>query len=189
MQPYAFTGDDPLNATDPLGLDSTYILVHGDGVPYYVGRSKYTPATQRERAHRRSGRMGKDDRMVTLDTSNLSKAQAKDVEEYAMGRLGTMAGPGSFPMNQRHEISPADPTYYARMSVAIDAMSGGGEPGTGNAFGQLTTLKNTLDSSAASNNALVPQYLRSQLWSPLGPNTMGALLGATTPRENPYGDG
>lgn len=41
-QPYSFTGDDPLNATDPLGLHSVYVLMRG-GKIFYVGRSKNLP--------------------------------------------------------------------------------------------------------------------------------------------------
>lgn len=189
-QPYAYAADDPVNEGDPSGLDSVYVLIHqGTDVPYYVGRSIYTPAVQREQAHRRSGRMGPNDQMITLDTQNLSTFAAREVEEYTMGRLGTMAGPCSFPMNQRHEISPANGSYYAEMTAAVNVMSDGGDPGSGEAFQQLNDLKTSLDIAASRDDALVPQYLRSQLWSPLGPNTMQQILGGTTPPPNPIDEG
>jgi hypothetical protein len=39
-QPYAFTGDDPLNATDPLGLKGWYCI---NGQTHYYKGNKYGP--------------------------------------------------------------------------------------------------------------------------------------------------
>jgi hypothetical protein len=170
-QAYAYTGDDPVNGSDPSGLDSVYVLYNQDGVPYYVGRSMNDPEVERKQAHQRSGRMGPNDQMLVLNTVDLNLCQARDVEEYVMSRLGTMAGRGSFPMNQRHEVSPANKVnYYAQMMVAIETMSVG-EPGVGPSFDQLNALKVALDSAAQSNAQYVAQYLRAQLWSPYGPAT------------------
>jgi len=49
-QPYAFTGDDPLNATDPLGLKGWYCIdngkksKNGKGVSHYYQGNKYGAA-------------------------------------------------------------------------------------------------------------------------------------------------
>jgi hypothetical protein len=168
---------------DPLGLDSVYVLTHsinGAEVPYYVGRSKYSPAVERERAHSRGENPRLDymnnDEMQPLDTRDLSAIEARQVEEYAMGTLGTDAGRGGFPMNQRQEISSSN-AYYQNMVSAINALSDGGDPGSGPAFAQIKQFKSALADAAADRLSLVPQYLRSQTWSIFGPNTMPEVLG------------
>jgi RHS repeat-associated protein len=183
-EPYAYTGDDPVNGVDPLGLDSVYVLTHfidGQLVPYYVGRSKYSPAVERERTHARgeNPRLNceNNDEMLPLDTGDLSLTQAMQVEEYVMGILGTNAGRGSFPMNQRHEIAPSN-DYYNNMVSAVNALSDGGYPGSGPAFTQIDGYKAALAIAAAADpdsrsaistfSNLVHCWSKHDAWSPWG---------------------
>ncbi len=85
-QPYAFTGDDPLNATDPLGLHSVYALLGKNGKIYYVGRSNQTP--RRESEHKNLKKLTAGSSMVVLDTPNLSKEQAAGVEQLLIETFG-----------------------------------------------------------------------------------------------------
>jgi RHS repeat-associated protein len=105
---YDYTCQDPVNACDLNGLDYVYILYNvKTGVPYYVGRS-VNPLT-RLNAHERSGRFNKGtDAIEQLDTGNLSRYEARVLEQYTMEKEGTMQGSGSFPNNQRNEMSRQD---------------------------------------------------------------------------------
>jgi hypothetical protein len=95
-QPYAFTGDDPLNATDPLGLvtygsgsdlTTIYIFLQED-LPSYVGKT-IQPLATREYQHSRgpSPRFASE----TEDESiQVESSQASDVEEYLIRLFGTL---------------------------------------------------------------------------------------------------
>ncbi len=87
-QPYAFTGDDPLNATDPLGLDKVYIHFDAQGRPKYVGRSK-DPET-RKRAHINNKKLNEDDGdyQEVLDTQDLTTEAAAGLENRVVKYLG-----------------------------------------------------------------------------------------------------
>jgi hypothetical protein len=107
-QPYAFTGDDPLNATDPLGLDKVYVIRTKSGRIKYVGRTNQLP--RREREHIKSGKLDEKngDTIEELDTPELSNLQVKGVEQIVMDRLKSL---GVKLTNKINSISPKNPEY------------------------------------------------------------------------------
>jgi hypothetical protein len=116
-QPYAFTGDDPLNATDPLGLSSVYFLLNRFGHVYYVGRSKRTPT--REQEHAASGKIASGSSMRVLDTENLSKTQAAGTEQLLIETFG-MRKNGGVLSNRRNEVAnPSKSANYTYDSATV----------------------------------------------------------------------
>jgi RHS repeat-associated protein len=114
-QPYAFTGDDPLNETDPLGkmvtgpqgavgAYSIYVLFR-NGVPYYVGMTKQA-LTKRLYQHERNERYDRDDPDYTSKeiASSLDKETAEAGENYGAQYLGTV-DKSDPEMNQQNPVS------------------------------------------------------------------------------------
>jgi predicted GIY-YIG superfamily endonuclease len=170
-EPYAFVGNDPLNAIDPLGLHRVYVLKHRNGQAYYVGRTKRNP-TIRALEHSAGANprinRARGDSMVVLETGNLSTHQARSVEEYVMGQTGTRAGTGSFPMNQRHEISLSNPEYSQSMREAVATLDGGKQPYQSEAMVQVQNLRQDSFNVAVGDptGPNLDQALRIETWSP-----------------------
>jgi predicted GIY-YIG superfamily endonuclease len=117
-QPYAFTGDDPLNATDPLGLDKVYIISR-NGEIRYIGRSNLPERRLKE--HIRSGKFDEKagDTFKELDTEDLSLTEAKGVEQIA---INTARQNGAQLINRNAAISPKNPAYDESMIQGNDVL-------------------------------------------------------------------
>jgi hypothetical protein len=88
-QPYAFTGDDPLNATDPLGDKRVYMVTDRHGRLKYVGQAG-DRGNARRSAHLRSGQYNPKSKDVFeyLRTGSLSDLQATGVEQRIIEQFG-----------------------------------------------------------------------------------------------------
>jgi hypothetical protein len=189
-QPYAFTGDDPLNATDPLGLWKVYVLYNDQThLPFYVGKTDRDIDT-RTAEHSLETPKGvrfneKEDSVAVLKTRDLSESESDDVEEYVMGYTGTNAGRGGFPMNQRHQISPSRDDYASRSQNAESILNEGGDsPGESAAWDQLKELRGAvLAAPDDGDQGLIDQQIRVNAFDPLV-NFSGGVGGA-----NVGGDG
>ncbi|MGD0881558.1 MAG: RHS repeat-associated core domain-containing protein [Acidimicrobiales bacterium] len=118
MQPYAFVGGDPLNATDPLGLDKVYLL-RRYGRTYYVGRTN--DSARRTREHIRRGLLDpkKGETFEELDTENLGPLQTRGVEQIAMDTLKRTGEPLA---NKMNSISPRNGSYPSAIEEGNEAL-------------------------------------------------------------------
>lgn len=84
--PYGYAGQDPTNASDPLGLDKVYILSL-NGRAYYVGRTSDLP--KRLTAHEKTDLFCNErDEYTELSTGDLSTEAAAGLEQRTIETLG-----------------------------------------------------------------------------------------------------
>jgi hypothetical protein len=97
-QPFSYADDDPVNASDPSGLDYVYIL-YRYGTPFYVGRTNNID--QRLGQHASSGLYcSESDEPQILQTGDISTEAAAGLEQRVIEtlKLGNLD-------NQRNEIA------------------------------------------------------------------------------------
>ena len=116
-QAYAFTGDDPLNATDPLGLHSVYVLLNKEEQIYYVGRSKLTP--RRESEHKNTGKLPPLSSMRVLDTGDLSKEAAAGLEQLLIEAFGMKRNGGVLDNQKNGVANPSASKNYTYDSATV----------------------------------------------------------------------
>ena len=107
------TGDDPLNATDPLGLIPSYSVyrIVKNGKVRYIGKTKRAPET-REKEHRASEKMSDDDRLERLNTGDLTPDQAAGLEQVSVwGSGGVASVSGSSLENIRNPVGKSNDDY------------------------------------------------------------------------------
>jgi uncharacterized protein RhaS with RHS repeats len=109
-QPYAFTGDNPLNATDPLGLfakgltaddeeetGNIYILVSPKGTPFYNGKTVRGLDTRvQEHANGKGSASRPSSEDDVIDVGEFPKGDLPVLEQYVQNQLGFKVGhPGN----------------------------------------------------------------------------------------------
>jgi hypothetical protein len=119
-QAYAYTGDDPVNNTDPSGLAYIYVLLNSKGIPYYVGRTaRAVPVRVAE--HGRGPRYNGSDEDPDADTYeeiqlNISDDNIRGAEQLVELELQTNQRTDPR-MNQRWEISPTSEDYNSHLAT------------------------------------------------------------------------
>ncbi len=122
-QPYAFTGDDPLNATDPLGLKplSVYVIRNlKTGKIEYVGKTKRDVAV-REKEHGRGPNRRitdpKEQRAERLSTpDDLTAEQQTGLEQVLIENVPDLS-------NKYNSISPNNPAYDQTVKAGLGVIA------------------------------------------------------------------
>jgi hypothetical protein len=152
-QPYAYTGDDPVNGVDPSGLMATvivYVYLNNNN-PYYVGQTGQDPGVRRSQAES-EGRFDPNDGDGEVNLITVPKGPtANAVEQYVMDELDTytgrkMGGDPAF-MTNRQSVGPLPPNYrsVAEAEFAKDR----------DALGALNTMRGTVTSTCEAGDGYI----------------------------------
>ena len=136
------TGDDPLNATDPLGLMvtgpeggdgtwSVYALTR-NGIPHYVGRTSQR-VTARVGQHANTDRYDAEEGKgydFEVIAKGLDKTTARGLEEVGEQVLGTQAGKSDPQGNQIHASNPNNTSrYQSEVTAGVNELFNNEEAG------------------------------------------------------------
>jgi RHS repeat-associated protein len=171
-QPYVYTDDDPLNATDPLGLDKVYVIQQRNGKIKYVGRTNKPPRRQGE--HKRSGLLNEKagDKLKVLETDDLTTSQAKGLEQSVMNLLKRV---GVKTENRVNSVSTNNPAYSELVQEGNDIL-----------MHSEDSLQ--LVSGGANEAAVQFQVLVGENAVGVDPNVFGASKPGGGPDDAPAGD-
>ena len=128
--PYSYADDEPTMFLDPLGLWVVYVLVDGEGIPFYVGRTSQ-PLGDRLDQHEAGGRYDPEsgDRFVELDGNIDNLGEARGVEQLVESSVQTLQSKRKLTLqdeneaknyNQRNEVGENNPNYQTEMKSGAE---------------------------------------------------------------------